>query len=267
MHPIDLEAFIEMLAKSSGEAILPFFRTDLGVQDKNKGGVFDPVTEADRAAETIIRRKIRDSFPAHGILGEEFPPEQSDAEFLWVIDPIDGTRAFLCGLPVWGTLIGLMRDHNPVLGVMHQPYTGEFFIGDGAKSRLKTRHGTRLLKTRSCFDLKDAVLMTTDPRLFSQDEGVCYRRVEETVKLTRFGADCYAYAMLSAGQVDLVIESGLKPYDIVGLIPLIEGAGGRITTWDGASAAAGGRILAAATPALHAAAMTLLSGHDIAEVI
>ena len=260
MRPVDLNGFIETLAQISGEAILPFFRTHMSVQDKNHGGVYDPVTEADRAAEAVIRRKIRETFPSHGILGEEFAPENAGAEFLWVVDPIDGTRAFLCGLPVWGTLIGLMRDGNPVLGLMHQPYTGEIFIGDGRKSRIKTPRFERDLQTRACQTLAQAHLMTTDPRLFSKEEQEAYQRVETQVKLTRYGADCYAYAMLASGQVDLVIESGLKPYDIVGLIPVIEGAGGVVTTWNGESAAPGGRILAAATPALHAAAMVALSG-------
>ena len=260
MRPVDLTAFMETLARQSGEAILPFFRTRLNVQDKNMGGVFDPVTEADRAAETVIRRHIRNAFPTHGILGEEFADENLDAEYVWVLDPIDGTRAFICGLPVWGTLIGLMRHGNPVLGVMHQPYTGEMFVGDGARAEIKGPRGARELRVRICETLDEAHLMTTDPRLFKGVESAAYQRVEDRVKLTRYGADCYAYAMLAAGQVDLVIESGLKPYDIVALIPIIEGAGGVITTWDGQSARHGGQIIAAATPALHKAACDLLRG-------
>jgi myo-inositol-1(or 4)-monophosphatase len=263
MRPIDLTAFIEGLARQSGEAILPFFRTALAVSDKNAGeslGHFDPVTEADRAAEAIIRRRIVETFPHHGILGEEFPSERLDADHVWVIDPIDGTRAFLCGLPVWGTLIGLKHKGVPVLGVMHQPYTGEMFLGDGGLARVKGPRGERLLSTRPCRLLADATVMTTDPRLFEGAEARAYRAVENAVRLVRYGADCYAYAMLAAGQVDLVIESGLKPYDIVALIPIIEGAGGIITTWQGEPATEGGRILASATPELHNTVLTILQG-------
>lgn len=262
MRPVDLNAFIEQLARQSGEAILPFFRTALSVQDKGRSQrslVFDPVTEADRAAEVVIRRRIREAFPHHGILGEEFDDERLDAEHVWVIDPIDGTRAFLCGLPVWGTLIGLMRNRTPVLGVMHQPYTGELFIGDGQGSRVRGPRGERELRTRTCDLLADATLMTTDPRLFKGEESEAYRGIEDSVRLTRYGTDCYAYAMLAAGQVDLVIETGLKPYDIVALIPIIEGAGGVVTTWTGESAKDGGRIVAAGSKALHQAALERLS--------
>lgn len=258
MRPVDLSAFLERLAQQSGEAILPFFRTELSVLDKGSDR-FDPVTEADRAAETVIRRLIQASFPGHGIRGEEFDDVNPDAEYQWVVDPIDGTRAFLCGLPVWGTLIGLMRDGNPVMGVMNQPYTGELFFGDGRHARLKGPRGQRDLMTSSKTRLADANLMTTDPRLFTPIERGAFDRVESQVKLSRYGVDCYAYAMLASGQVDLVIESGLKPYDIVGLIPIIEGAGGVITNWDGGSAKDGGSILAAANATLHAEALALLN--------
>lgn len=258
MRPVEMTAFMESLAQMSGEAILPFFRTRLTVQDKNATGVFDPVTEADRAAETVIRRRIKETFPSHGILGEEFEDENLDAEYVWVLDPIDGTRSFICGLPVWGTLIGLMRDNHPVMGLMHQPYTGEMFIGDGAQAYVKGPRGKRELQVRLCETLASAHLMTTDPRLFKGAEHEGYQRVEKAVKLARYGADCYAYAMLAAGQVDLVIETGLQPYDIVALIPIIEGAGGIVTNWDGKPARAGGQIIAAATPALHKAALELL---------
>ncbi len=258
MRPVDLSAFIERLAHYSGEAILPFFRTHLSILDKGNGK-FDPVTEADRAAETVIRHHIREAFPTHGVLGEEFEATQPDAEYLWVIDPIDGTRAFICGLPTWGTLIGLMRGGDPMMGVMNQPYTGELFFGDCGKALVKGPRGQRELHASQCTSLAEAHLMTTDPRLFKGDEVASYGRIEESVKLARYGADCYAYAMLASGQVDLVVESGLQPYDIVALIPIIEGAGGVITTWDGKSARDGGRIVAAATETLHHAALQKLN--------
>lgn len=260
MRPVDLRAFLEDLARLSGEATLPFFRTQLGVVDKGGKGAFDPVTEADRAAETVVRRRIREMFPTHGILGEEFASEALDAEYVWVIDPVDGTRAFICGLPVWGTLIGLKKNDAPVMGIMHQPYTGESFIGDGATATLKSHRGSRALHVSGCETLADAKLMTTDPRLFVGVEAELYRRVENAVKLTRYGTDCYAYAMLASGLVDIVIETGLKPYDIVALIPIIEGAGGIVTTWTGESAKDGGRIVAAGSAALHKAALAHLSG-------
>lgn len=260
MRPVDLTAFIVMLATKAGEAILPFFRTHLDVLDKSTKGAFDPVTEADRAAETMIRRLIQERFPTHGIIGEEFGAERAEAEFVWVVDPIDGTRAFICGLPVWGCLIGLMRDGNPVLGVMHQPHIGELFVGDGGHAEVRGPRGNRPLQTRQTERLAEAHLMTTDPRLFTSTEAEAFASVQRVAKLTRYGADCYAYAMLAAGHVDLVIESGLQPYDIVALIPIIEGAGGVVTNWAGGSARHGGQIVAAATPALHRAALDMLQG-------
>ena len=263
MRPVDLVDFLEDLARSSGEAILPFFRSHFAVSDKAAGGVFDPVTEADRAAELVIRNKIRARFPDHGILGEEFGGDNTDAEFVWVIDPIDGTRAFLCGLPVWGTLIGLTRHGHPVLGMMHQPYIGEMFIGDGGRAWLKGPHGQRTLTARATTDLAEAVLMTTTPALFRDEKRVAYDRVEAAVKLARYGTDCYAYAMLASGHVDLVIETGLQAYDIVALIPLIEGAGGVVTDWRGGPANQGGDVIAAANHQIHEKALRLLRGSPV----
>lgn len=260
MRPVDLVEFLEHLAHVSGEAILPFFRSHIAVSDKAGPGAFDPVTEADRAAELVIRREITAHFPTHGILGEEFGSTDTDAEFVWVIDPIDGTRAFLCGLPVWGTLIGLKRNNTPVLGLMSQPYTREIFAGDGAKAWMKGPTGERKLATRATTNLADAILMTTTPALFTGEKRMAYDRVEGDVKLARYGTDCYAYAMLAAGQIDLVIETGLQPYDIVALIPVIEGAGGVITTWDGKPATDGGDIIAAANRQLHEKALRRLRG-------
>ena len=260
MRPVALVDFLEELADSSGEAVLPFFRSQFFVIDKQAGGVFDPVTEADRAAELVIRKKITEHFPEHGILGEEFGSAHADREYVWVIDPIDGTRAFLCGLPVWGTLIGLTRNGSPTLGLMHQPYIGEKFIGDGSKSWVKGPQGRRMLQTRTTTELSDAIVMTTTPSLFTGEKRAAYDRVERVAKLARYGTDCYAYAMLASGFVDLVIETGLQPYDIVALIPIIEGAGGVVTNWQGGSAAAGGDVIAAANRQLHERALKLLHG-------
>lgn len=260
MSAVDFEAFVAELATQSGQAILPFFRAHLAAEDKSHGGVFDPVTEADKAAEVVMRRLIRQQFPGHGVLGEEFGAENTDAEYVWVLDPIDGTRAFISGIPVWGTLIGLMRDSAPVYGLMHQPFTGERFFGDGGQAQYEGPGGPRRLRTRQTGDLSAATLMTTSPGLFAGAEAEAFGRVEERVRLSRYGCDCYAYCMLAAGHVDLVIESGLKPYDIVALIPIIEGAGGVVTSWDGGSAAGGGRVVAAANRSLHDAALALLAG-------
>ena len=260
MGAVDFGAFVAELASQSGQAILPFFRAHHVTEDKSAGGVFDPVTEADRAGESVMRHLIKRNFPAHGVLGEEFGSENTEAEYVWVLDPIDGTRAFISGIPVWGTLIGLTRQGVPVYGMMHQPFSGERYSGDGRQARYEGPGGPRKLRTRSVTDITAATLMTTSPALFAGEEAAAFGRVESQVRLSRYGCDCYAYCMLAAGHVDLVIESGLKPYDIVALIPIIEGAGGVVTSWDGGSAAGGGRIVAAGSKALHEAALGLLAG-------
>lgn len=247
----ELGHFIDELAHNSGEVIMPFFRSRFAQEDKGGVGRFDPVTEADRAAEAIMRQMINATYPAHGIVGEEFGNERSDAPHVWVLDPIDGTRAFISGLPTWGTLIGLTHHSRPVYGMMHQPFTGERFSGDGTSARLRHGGTERNLRTRTCTELAQATLMTTDPALLRGDDRTRYDRVERDVRLARYGCDCYAYAMLAMGQVDLVIEAGLKPYDIVALIPIIEGAGGVVTNWTGGSAAGGGQIVASGDAALH----------------
>jgi myo-inositol-1(or 4)-monophosphatase len=264
MGPVDFVGFVEQLANASGEAILPFFRSAIGADDKSAGGVFDPVTEADRAAETAMRRLINASFPAHGIVGEEFGNERPDAEYVWLLDPIDGTKSFISGLPVWGTLIGLVHNGRPVYGLMNQPFTRERFLGDGNSATWRgigprDTPVERTLRTRACDALERATLMTTHPSLLAEGTLAPYRRVEERVRLSRYGGDCYSYCMLAAGHVDLVIESGLKPYDIAALVPIVEGAGGIVTTWEGNSAVNGGTIIAAGDPRMHECALKLLA--------
>ncbi|GGE38590.1 histidinol-phosphatase [Agaricicola taiwanensis] len=259
MTAVDFEAFVDRLAATSGEAILPFFRSSIGVEDKGAGAMFDPVTAADRAGEAAMRRLIMETFPSHGIVGEEYGSEHPDAEFVWVLDPIDGTRAFITGLLAWGTLIGLLRGGNPAFGLMHQPFTRERFSGDGGSARYQGPNGNRRLRTRHCPDIAHAVLSATSPAIFDMDEIPAFQRVEARAKHTRYGGDCYAYCMLAAGHIDLVIEAGLQPYDIVALIPIIEGAGGVVTTWDGQPATKGGRIIAAGDKRVHAEAMELLN--------
>jgi histidinol phosphatase-like enzyme (inositol monophosphatase family) len=260
MTDLSLDRFFAELAEVSSQVILPFFRMTQGVVDKSLGPVFDPVTEADRAAEQAIRQKIRTAFPDHGIHGEEFGIENEGAQYQWIIDPIDGTRGFICGLPTWGTLVALLKDGMPVYGMMNQPYVRERFIGDGHTSRALTGAGERLLRTRPCNDISKAFISTTSPRIIKGAEGEAYDRLEAQCRLARYGADCYAYAMVAAGQIDIVVETGLQSYDIAPLIPIIEGAGGIVTTWTGESAASGGSIVAAGDKRLHAMALEILSG-------
>jgi myo-inositol-1(or 4)-monophosphatase len=257
---IDFSAFIGRLATAAGETILPFFRTSLSIEDKSERQEFDPVTEADRAAEAVMRRLIKANFPQHGIIGEEFGNEQEDADYVWVLDPIDGTKSFIAGFPIWGTLIALLHKGAPVFGMMHQPFIGERFSGDNASANYRNSHGERRLATRRCGSLEQATCYTTSPRLMNEADRAIFGRVESEVRLSRYGGDCYSYCMLAAGHLDLVIETELKPYDIAALIPIVTGAGGIVTNWEGGPAQSGGRIIAAGDPRVHEAALKLLQG-------
>ena len=205
--------------------------------------------------EAVIARR---NFPSHGIVGEEFGAEQADAEYVWYLDPIDGTKSFIAGMPAWGTLIALTRLGQPVFGLMDQPFTRERFSGDGGAAQYHGPAGKRDLRVRACDSLADAVLFTTSPRLMNNPDRRAFNRVEEAVLLSRYGGDCYAYCMLAAGHVDLVIETELKPHDVLALVPIITGAGGVITTWENREPLAGGRIVAAGDRRIHAAALALL---------
>lgn len=259
MTAVDFSAFVDELAAISGETIRPFFRTALSIEDKGLPGTFDPVTAADQAAENAMRALIRQTFPHHGIVGEEFGAERADAEYVWVLDPIDGTKSFISGMPAWGTLIALTRFGEPVFGMMNQPFIGERFSGDGGAARYRGPAGTRDLRVRTCGQLSDAVLFTTSPRLMTSADCAAFGRVEEAVRLSRYGGDCYAYCMLAAGHVDLVIETELKSYDVIPLVPIIAGAGGVVTTWENGPPHAGGRIVAAGDRRVHRAALELLA--------
>ena len=260
MTVIDFSAFIGRLATSSGETILPFFRTSLSIDNKSATHDFDPVTEADRAAEAVMRRLIKANFPQHGIVGEEFGNEREDADYVWVLDPIDGTKSFIAGFPIWGTLIALLHKGVPVFGMMHQPFIGERFYGDNGSAGYKGPSGERRLAARRCASLKEAVSYTTSPLLMNESDRATFGRIEKTVRLSRYGGDCYSYCMLAAGHLDLVVETELKPYDIAALIPIINGAGGIVTNWEGKPAQNGGRIIAAGDPRIHEAALKLLNG-------
>jgi myo-inositol-1(or 4)-monophosphatase len=258
MTAIDFKAFVDELATVSGETILPFFRTMLSVDNKAGQHGFDPVTAADRAAERAMRALIRRTFPDHGVVGEEFGPDHPEAEFVWVLDPIDGTKSFIAGMPAWGTLIALTRKGMPVFGMMNQPFTRERFSGDGEAAHYRGPGGERDLRVRECESLSQAVLYTTSPLLMSEADRATFGRVEAAARLSRYGGDCYAYCMLAAGHIDLVIETELKPYDVVPLIPIITGAGGIVTTWGNGPPESGGRIIAAGDERVHAAALELL---------
>jgi len=237
-----LDAFIIDLNRASAEVILPLFRADHGLEDKGAGknlprdshAAFDPVTEADRGAEAAIRALISERFPEHGVIGEEYGEDRPDAEFVWVLDPIDGTRAFISGLPLWTTLIGLRHQGRPVLGSIGQPYMDEIFIGHAGGSRLMARGQSTPIKVRDCANLTDAVISTTDPdACFDGAERGAWLQVRAAAKLARLGCDAYAYAMVAMGKMDMVIEAGLKSWDIEAAIPVIEGAGGLVTDWRG----------------------------------
>jgi myo-inositol-1(or 4)-monophosphatase len=259
MTAIDFSAFVDELAAVSGETIRPFFRSALGVENKSQSGGFDPVTAADRAAESAMRALIKRTFPEHGIVGEELGADRPDAEYVWVLDPIDGTKSFICGLPAWGTLIALTRGGVPIYGMMHQPFTREHFSGDGRGAHYRGPAGDRALQVRPCAELRDAIMLTTSPLLMNEPDRQAFRRVERQVRLSRYGGDCYAYCVLAAGHVDLLIETELKPHDVMALIPIIEGSGGIITTWDNGPPHNGGRIIAAGDKRVHEHAMALLN--------
>ena len=246
------------LADASGAVIRRYFRQSLAVVDKDHVEGYSPVTVADREAEAAIRALIEEERPDHGILGEEYGHERPDARFTWVIDPIDGTKAFITGMTTWGTLIALQDRGRGIVGVLDQPFLGERFVGHGAGAYL----GDRRLATRACPQLGGAVLYATEPDMFSPAERAAFDALGARVRLRRFGADCYAYAMLAAGFIDLVVEASMNIWDIAALIPIVEGAGGRVTAWDGGPVGTDGRTLAIGDPALHEAALEVLAQAD-----
>jgi myo-inositol-1(or 4)-monophosphatase len=249
------------LADASAKAIRPHFRKALTVDNKDGAGGFDPVTVADRAAERAISRYLAVAYPDHGVIGEEYGSHGADARYRWVVDPIDGTRAFIMGLPTWGTLIGLMDGPNVLLGIMDQPFTGERYWAGATTAHLRLAGGkSRRIKTRACRTMADAVFTTTHPDLFaSAFEQRVHAALKSTARMTRYGGDCYAYCLLASGHIDVIVEPGLNAFDIAALIPIIERAGGRVTTWDGGSPANGGDIVACGDATLHAEVLKLIA--------
>ena len=256
-----LDAFVVELNAAAASVILPLFRAENGLEDKGGPGAFDPVTAADRGAEAAIRAMIGRRHPDHGVIGEEYGEDRPDADFVWVLDPIDGTRAFIAGLPVWTTLIGLRHEGRPMLGSIGQPYLDEVFIGHAGGSRLVSRGSSRPLVTRKGTPLARAIIATTDPEAtFTPAEIDAWRRVRAAVRLARLGCDAYAYAMVAVGALDLVVEAGLKSWDIEAAIPVLAGAGGQVTDWNGAPMGRfGGQAALVGDPALLEEVLPLLA--------
>lgn len=259
----DLENTFHKLCDAAARETLPRFRSKMVIDNKRPAD-FDPVTEGDKMAEAAIRKIIKADFPDHGMIGEEFGVENSNADYQWIIDPIDGTRAFISGIPVWGTLIGLYFKNNPIAGVADQPFTGERYMtlanenGTVSSVLVHNKNPAVKLQTSQTKDISQAILMTTSPDLLRNEMDQSYFKLEQQTKLTRYGADCYAYCLLASGHIDLVVESGLNIYDIAALIPIIENAGGIVSDWRGGDASQGGQILAAANTELHQRAMEIL---------
>ncbi|MEM8691010.1 MAG: histidinol-phosphatase [Pseudomonadota bacterium] len=255
----DLLHVAHLLADAAGAAIRPYFRQEgLGTENKDEMG-YDPVTRADRAAERAMRSILAARRPDDGIVGEEFGTHLGSTDITWALDPIDGTRGFVAGTPTWGVLIAASTNDGPVLGVIDQPYIGERFSGAGQYAVCQGPYGTQNLKTRDTKSISDAILFTTFPEVGTVQDKAGFDAVAADVKLVRYGMDCYAYALLASGQIDLVIEAGLKAYDIQAPIGLIEAAGGIVTDWSGGSAKGGGRAVAAANPDIHALALARLA--------
>jgi myo-inositol-1(or 4)-monophosphatase len=250
--------FAEALAAAASDFILPHFRTRPSMDNKLAQG-FDPVTEADRAGERAMRAMIEARFPDHGILGEEYGAKPARSPYTWVLDPVDGTRSFVCGLMTWTTLVGLAYEGRPVVGVMHQPFVGETFVGSPAGSVLKHGGEVRRLAVNPAPGLEMAIATTTGPDFYRTPRQRGFLdAIRRTVRFMRYDGDAYFFCLLAAGQIDIALDAGLHPYDIAALVPIIEGAGGIVANWDGGSAGQGGDIIAAASRALFDQASALL---------
>lgn len=248
-------AFITELARASGDFIRPhFLNPALAVETKADAS---PVTIADRGAEELLRNLIAQKFPTHGIIGEELGNERADAEFVWVLDPIDGTKSFITGVPLWGTLIALLHRGQPVLGCIHQPVLNQLLIGDGTTTTLNGR----VVRTRAATTLETSTLLTSDPlNPAKYQNGARFDALSRRARLVRTWGDCYGYLLVATGQADVMLDPIMNPWDIAALVPVIRGAGGVITDWSGGSAYPAESTIAAATPALHTATLAALRG-------
>ena len=254
----ELIAVAAELADAAREATLLHFRAEGLTADTKEQTRFDPVTVADRLSETRMRAILAARRPQDGILGEEFAPVAGTSGLTWVLDPIDGTRGYLSGTPTWGVLISVADAGGPIYGIIDQPYIRERFEGGFGRAEVNGPMGRRALKTRVARPLSEAIVFTTFPEVGTPEEGAAFRRVSAQALLTRYGMDCYAYALIAAGQIDLVIEAGLQAYDVQAPIAVIEAAGGIVTDWHGRPCSQGGRVLAAANREIHAQALALL---------
>jgi myo-inositol-1(or 4)-monophosphatase len=253
--------FAHGMALAAGREILPHFRVALDIEDKGSPAGYDPVTVADRAAETVIRTEIARAYPDHGIRGEEHGWERGASNYTWVIDPIDGTKSFILGQLHWATLIALHDGERVVAGVAHQPYVGESFVATvGGTAQWRRGGERRSLRVRACARLGDAVLACTHPSMFrTPPERAAFDRVADRARLTRWGGDCYAYCLLAMGLIDIVIESSLQAYDVQALIPIVTAAGGVMTSWGGGGCDEGGSVVACGDRVLHAEVLKLLA--------
>jgi len=275
----ELQARLLATAQGAADAAsvptMKYFRQQLDVENKEQPGSFDPVTVADRQAEQEIKKIVLDTFPEHGFFGEESERRINNDQPLWIVDPIDGTRAYITGMPLWGTLIAVYDGDDVVVGILEQPVLQERFIATNfcstasasanatdtvQTSKVNTPHGQRTLSTRQTRQVSEAIVQTTTPEFFTEPAHVeALERVKSASSMVRYGGDCYCYALLAMGFVDIVIETGLAPYDIAALIPIVQGAGGVVTTWDGNSAVSGGSVLACANPHLHEQVLALIN--------
>lgn len=253
----ELAEVAEALADAARPETLRHFRAEGAVDNKLEAG-FDPVTEGDRAAERAMRAVLAERRPDDAVLGEEYGRTGGSSGLTWVLDPIDGTRAYLSGAPSWGVLVAVADATGPILGLIDQPYIGERFFGGPAGAWVSGPAGRRVARTRGTARLGEAILFTTFPEIGTVEEGAAFRALASNVRLTRYGLDCYAYGLLAAGHVDLVVEAGLQPYDIQGPMAVVQAAGGIVTDWRGGPAHEGGRVIAAANATLHEAALAIL---------
>ena len=252
-----LTAFAKDLAHAAAEAILPHFRRPLRIDNKLGIG-WDPVTEGDKAAERAIRALIEKHYPTHGIIGEEFGTKLGSSAYTWVLDPIDGTRAFVIGMPSWATLIGLYRDGKPIIGVMNQPHVGDMFYGNPEGAFLDYRGAIHQIRCAEDKPLSDVLAGTTAPDLHKTN-ATQFERLRSSVKLMRYGGDAYFFSLLAAGHLDMALDAGMQIYDIAALIPIIRGAGGVVDCWDGKDSAQGGNILATSSQKLFDEAAAILN--------
>lgn len=245
--PAEFQVFAERLADEARQMSLSYFRKDLTIETKADES---PVTVADRAIETLVRARLAETYPEHGVFGEEHGQDRIDAEYVWVIDPIDGTRSFVSGWPLWGTLFALLRNGAPVLGLIDVPMLRERWM---ATQQGCLMNGSSACHVSACKKLSDATVYATSPDLFSEEELEIFNDLSRQATSRRFGGDCYSYAMLASGHIDAVVEAGLQPYDYLPIVPVVEAAGGVVTDWQGKGVGvrSGGRIIAAATPELH----------------